>query len=161
MDNMNCRNKWKEDKVMNESIRAFISGKRIALVGASRSGKKFGNAAYKELKNRGYDVYLVHPEAKEIDGAACYPDLHALQGKVDGVLVCLPPAGAEKVFREAAEVGLKRVWLQQGAETPTIIALGSELGLNVVSGKCILMYAEPVRSFHAFHRFVAKLTGQL
>jgi predicted CoA-binding protein len=56
---------------MNTSIQDFVSGKRIALAGASRSGKKFGNIAGKELKTRGYQVYLVHPEAREIDGEPC------------------------------------------------------------------------------------------
>jgi predicted CoA-binding protein len=56
---------------------------------------------------------------------------------------------------------LRNVWLQQGAETPELIALGRELGLDLVSGKCILMYAPPVRSFHWLHRAVVKLMGQL
>ena len=146
---------------MNTPIQDFISGKRIALAGASRSGKKFGNMAHKELKARGYEVFLVHPEAKEIDGELCFPSLAALRDKVDGVLVCLPASQAGKVLREAAASGLRNVWLQQGAETPELLALGRELGLDLVSGKCILMYAPPVRSFHWLHRAVVKLMGQL
>jgi predicted CoA-binding protein len=146
---------------MNTSIQEFISGKRIALAGASRSGKKFGNMAQKELKARGYQVFLIHPEAKEIEGDACYPSLAALRDKVDGVLVCLPASQAGQVLMEAAAVGLRNVWLQQGAETSELIALGRELGLDLVSGKCVLMYAPPVRSFHWFHRAVVKLMGQL
>jgi predicted CoA-binding protein len=146
---------------MNTSIQDFISVKRIALAGASRSGKKFGNIAQKELKARGYQVFLIHPEAKEIDGEACYPNLAALQDKVDGVLVSLPASQAGNVLREAAASGVRKVWLQQGAETSELLALGSELGLDLVSGKCILMYAPPVRSFHWWHRAVAKLMGQL
>jgi predicted CoA-binding protein len=146
---------------MNTSVQDFISAKRIALAGASRSGKKFGNTAQKELKARGYEVFLIHPEAKEIDGEACYPNLAALRDKVDGVLVCLPASQAGQVLREAAASGLRKVWLQQGAETAELLALGRELGLDLVSGKCILMYAPPVRSFHWWHRAVVKLMGQL
>lgn len=147
---------------MEPSIQNFISGKRIAVVGASRSGKnKFGNAAAKELHARGYEIFLVHPEAKEIDGTPCYPNLAALSGKVDGVLVSVPPGQAEKVLREASAAGLLRVWLTQGAETSSLISLGKELGLELVTGKCILMYAPPVRSVHGLHRFFVKLMGQL
>ncbi len=147
---------------MDASIQNFIRGKRIAVVGASRSAQnKFGNAAAKELHARGYEIYLVHPEAKEIDGTPCYPNLAALIGKVDGVLVSVPSIQAEKVLREASAAGLHRVWLTQGAETNSLIALGKELGLELVTGKCILMYATPVRSVHAFHRLCARLTGQL
>ena len=60
---------------MEQTIQDFIDGKRIALVGMSRSGKKFGNMASKELKERGYQVYPVHPEAEQIDGERCYASL--------------------------------------------------------------------------------------
>jgi uncharacterized protein len=145
---------------MDTAVQNFIDHKRIALVGASRSGKKFGNMAYKELTERGYEVSLVHPEATEIDGVQCSSSLSALKGKVDGVLVCLPPSQGEALLREAAEAGINRVWLQQGAENVELLILGQELGLELVSRKCILMYAPPVRSFHNFHRLFMKLIGQ-
>lgn len=146
---------------MNPSIQDFVDKKRVAVVGASRSGKKFGNAAAKELLARGYQVYYVHPQAQEIEGEPCYPSLAALQGKVDSVLVCLPASQGAQVLQEAAQLGLRNVWLQQGADSPELIAAGRELGLDLVYGKCILMYAPPVRSFHRFHRAFARLVGQL
>ncbi len=51
---------------MDTTIENFIQGKNLALVGFSRSGKKFGNIAYKELTERGYQVYPVHPQAGEV-----------------------------------------------------------------------------------------------
>jgi len=146
---------------MNQAINDFIYGKRIAVVGVSRNEKKFGNAVYTELKQRGYQVFAVNPSINEIAGDPCYPSLKALQGKIDGAVVCVSSSKGETVLREAAELGLRNVWLQQGAESPQLIKLGSELGLNMVSRKCILMYAPPVRSFHIFHRVIAKLFGQL
>lgn len=53
---------------MNPLIDNFINSKRIAVVGMSRTGKKFGNMAVNELKNKGYEIFPVHPEAQEIDG---------------------------------------------------------------------------------------------
>jgi predicted CoA-binding protein len=146
---------------MKQAIEDFISCKRIALVGVSRSGKKFGNTIQTELKERGYQVYIVHPEAQEIAGERCYPNLAALQGMVDGVLICVPPRHAGQVLREAVEVGLKKIWLQMGADSPEVLALARDLSVTPVSGKCILMYAQPVRSFHAWHRAFARLVGQL
>ena len=146
---------------MNQEIQDFIQGKRIALVGVSRSGKKFGNTLLTELKARGYQVFVVHPEAKEIGGEPCYPNLAALQGKVDGVLICVPARQAEQVLREAVSAGMKKIWLQQGAELKQVLAAAKELGVTPVSGKCILMYAPPVRSVHGFHRGFVKLFGRL
>jgi predicted CoA-binding protein len=146
---------------MNQAIQEFIESKRIAVMGVSRSGKKFGNAAYTELKQRGYQVFIVHPEAKDISGEPCYPSLSALQGQVDGVLICLPPKQAEQALREAASAGMKHIWLQQGAQSPAVLAAARELGVDPVVGKCILMYAQPVQSFHRLHRGFTRLIGQL
>lgn len=145
----------------NPAIEAFIHCQRIAVAGASRSGKKFGNMAAKELQKRGFQVVLIHPEAKEIDGQPCYPSLTAARGHVDAVLISVPAAQAAEIMREAAGIGLRNVWLQQGAETPELIALGQELNLDLVSKKCVLMYAPPVRSYHGWHRGFTKLVGQL
>jgi predicted CoA-binding protein len=146
---------------MDPAIQNFIDCKRIAVVGASRSGKKFGNTIATELKQRGYQVLLVHPEAQEIDGERCYPNLAALQGKVDGVLICVAPRAAGQALREAAQAGIQNIWLQQGAQSPETAALAKELGVHPVAGKCVLMYVPPVKSLHGFHRAFARVFGQL
>ncbi len=51
---------------MDQAIQDFIKCKRIAIAGVSREGTKFGNTALTELAARGYQVFAVHPEAKEI-----------------------------------------------------------------------------------------------
>ena len=146
---------------MDQAVQDFVNGKRIAVVGVSRDKTKFGNTAFAELAARGYQVFAVHPTAQEIAGARCYPNLAALRGQVDGVFVSVSPQQAVPVLREAAAIGLKNVWLQQGAESPEALALARDLGLNLVARKCVLMYAPPVRSFHAWHRGFARLFGQL
>ena len=148
---------------MNQAIQDFVGCRSIAVVGASRGGKKFGNVAAKELQTRGYQVFVIHPEAQEIDGQPCYPNLSALasRGEVDAVLISVPAAQAAAVMREAASLGIRHVWLQQGAESPELLALGQELDLSLVSKKCVLMYAPPVKSYHGWHRGFVKLVGKL
>jgi predicted CoA-binding protein len=146
---------------MNPLIDDFISSKRIAVVGMSRSGKKFGNMAAKELKSKGYEIMSVHPEAKEIDGITCYPDLKSLSGKVDGVWISIPPENVPPVLEEAAQIGLKNIWLQQGAWSKEVQQTIDQLSLPVVSKKCIMMYAQPVHSVHKFHRTIKGIFGRL
>jgi uncharacterized protein len=145
---------------MDQNIQNFVKHQRIAVVGVSRKGNKFGNTIATELKGRGYQVSIVHPEAQEIGGEPCHPSLAALKGKVDSVLICVPPKSSTQVVQEAVDAGIKNIWLQQGAQSTESIALAKKLGVTPVEGKCILMYAEPVQSFHSFHRFFAKLFGQ-
>ncbi len=144
---------------MKTEVQEFIKSKRFAVVGVSRDPKKFGNAIYKELKSRGYEVYGVHSSADEIAGEKCYTSLSALRGHVDAAILCTKPEKVEPLLKDAADAGIHNVWLQQGAESKGAIEAGKNLGLNLVAGKCILMYAGPVKSFHAFHRSVVKLFG--
>ncbi len=139
---------------MNLLIDNFVSSKRIAVVGMSRSGKKFGNMAGKELKAKGYEIFAVHPEAQEIDGFTCYPSLKSLNGKVDSVWISIPPKKVPAVLEEAAQIGLKNIWLQQGAWSAEVQQTIDKLDLPVVSKKCIMMYAPPVHSVHKFHRAI-------
>ena len=39
------------------AVEGFLAEKKIAVIGASRSGGKFGNVALKELRTKGYEVY--------------------------------------------------------------------------------------------------------
>ena len=146
---------------MNPLIDQFVSSKRIAVVGMSRSGKKFGNMAAKELKGKGYEIFSVHPQAKEIDGLVCYSDLKSLNGKIDSVWISIPPKNVSQVLEEAAQIGLKNIWLQQGAWSNDVQQTIDQLHLQVVSKKCIMMYAQPVKSVHKFHRTIMGIFGKL
>lgn len=146
---------------MNPMIDDFIRSKRIAVIGISRSGKKFGNYVCKELKTRGYEIYPVHPEVQEIDGLTCYPDLKSLVGKVDRLWISIHPEKVSAVLEEAAGIGLKNIWLQQGAWSKEVQESIDKLDLPVVTKKCILMYAPPVHSIHKFHRTIKSVFGGL
>jgi hypothetical protein len=147
--------------VTGESIHQFVTGKTVAVVGASATGKGFGSFAYSALKKRGYRVLPVHPTAPAIQGDACWPSLAKLPERVERLLVVVKPDATEAVLRDAAAAGVRRVWLQQGAESAAAFRAGEELGLDVVHGQCILMFAEPVGTFHKIHRLIWKLVGKI
>ncbi len=145
---------------MKAEIDDFLVQRTLAVVGVSRGGKKFGNAASRELRSKGYRVIPVHPEAESIAGERCYPSLKELPEPVGGLLVVVPPVQTEQVVREAAEAGIRRVWLQQGAESAAAIKYCQEHGMSVVHGECILMFAAPA-GVHKLHRWLWKLFGKL
>lgn len=143
------------------AVEDFVAQRTLALVGVSRSGKKFGNLALKALKEKGYRVFPVHPRAEMIDGERCYPSLSALPERVEAALVVVPPGETERVVREAAAAGITRVWLQQGAESLDAIRFCEENHVAVIHGECVLMFAPPVKSFHRAHRWMWKILGKL
>lgn len=142
------------------NIEAFLAEPAIAVVGVSRSGRKFGNFASRALRGKGYRVYVVHPEAETIDGVRCYKRFTDLPEPVRCALVIVPPADAVKIVREAAAAGIGLVWLQQGAESPEVLAACRESGLEAVAGECLLMFARP-RGIHLVHRWINGLRGKL
>ena len=144
-----------------DAVSDFLSQRTLALVGMSRGGKKFCNMVHKELKAKGYTLHAVHPVAREIEGVRCWPSLLDLPEPVGGVVVCVPPTRTEQVVRDAHRAGIRRVWMQQGAESQAAIRLCEESGIALVHGDCILMFAEPAALFHRVHRWIWRLLGRL
>lgn len=137
----------------------FISQRSLAVVGVSRSGKKFGNVVYRHLRSKGYEVFPVNPNADTVEGDASYQNLRALPSPVGGVVIVVPPAETEKVVREAAGLGIRRVWIQQGAESAEAVRFCEENGIIEVHGECIMMFAGGFP--HSAHRWVWGMMGKL
>jgi len=143
-----------------ERIERFIAQPTIAVIGVSRSGKKFGNVASRELRAHGYRVFVIHPDADSIDGAPCYRSCRNLPERVQAALVVVPPARAIDAIRDAAGAGIRQVWLQQGAESPEVLRMCDQLKLETIAGECILMFAQPT-GFHRAHRWLRGLCRML
>lgn len=143
------------------AIEDFISQRSLAVVGVSRSGKKFANAAFKELRSKGYAVFPVNPAAESVEGERCYPNLANLPARVDGAVVIAPREQALQVVRDAVAAGIRRVWLQQGAESQVAIDACREAGISVIAGECILMFAGSGHWIHRAHRFGRRVFGTL
>jgi predicted CoA-binding protein len=146
---------------MSSNIENFVSTKEIAILGASPSGKKFGNTIYRELKKKGYRVLPVHPTADTIEGDKAHKDLRSLPHNVESAIIAVAPDKAFNIIDDASRSGIKRIWFQSGANFSRAAEKARSAGIDVVTGKCILMYAQPVTGFHAVHRFLARLFGRL
>jgi uncharacterized protein len=142
-----------------ENIREFLNHKNVAVGGASRDPKKFGNIVFHDLLAKGYNALPVNPYAAEIDGQKCYPNLSTLPKEVDALVLVTPPAQSLILLKEAVSRGFQHVWLQQGSEDISVLDFCRQNNLKYVSGRCILMHLEPVKGFHGVHRFISKVFG--
>lgn len=123
-------------------IEAFLAGTRFAVVGASRDRAKFGNRVLRCYAAQGRTVWAVNPNEPggEVEGHPCVPDLASLPGPIDGLSIVTPPAVTERVVEEAAAAGIRRIWMQPGAESRSAIERAEELGLEVIAGgPCVLV----------------------
>ena len=149
---------------LQESANDFLSLKRIAVAGVSRKGDTAANAVYKKLKKAGYEVFPVNPNAQEVEGDPCHPDLASIPGGVDGVVIGTHPSVTLQLVKECGELGIKHVWMHrsfgQGSVDDEAMRLGKELGLTVIPGSCPMMFCEPVDVAHRCLRWFLRVSGK-
>ncbi|NOY58557.1 MAG: CoA-binding protein [Calditrichaeota bacterium] len=126
------------------AIDQFLVLKNIAIVGASQNRSKYGNIVYRDLRAKGYRVVPVNPKSAEIEGDKCYPNLHAIPEKVDGIVIIVPPERTESVVREAEKAGIRHIWMQPGAESEAAIRFCQEKGMNVIFDRCVMVESRPI-----------------
>jgi predicted CoA-binding protein len=121
-------------------IDAFLAGESFAVVGASRSKRKYGNKVLRCYLQHDKLVYPVNPMAQSVCGLDSYPDLTRLPGSVHGVSVITAPEVTERVVESLAACGAAWVWMQPGAESERAIERAEELGVGVIArGPCLLV----------------------
>jgi uncharacterized protein len=148
------------------AVNEFLSGRRLAVIGASDDERNFGKTVYRSLRDHGYEVVAVNPTADAVAGERCYPDLGSVPGPLDGAIVMVNRALATEVVRACAEKGVRRVWLFKGLGGPGAVSqeavqLCLDNGIDVVAGACPLMFLEPVGWFHRAHRGMRRLNRSL
>ena len=138
-------------------VARFLSGKRFAVAGVSRSGNQPANAVFRKLRSSGYQVVPINPHAGELEGVTCYPDLASVPGTLDGVVVVTPPEAAEKVVRQAAARGIAQIWFHRsfgaGSVSDEALKTCAEQGIEPIVGGCPLMYCAPVDAAHRCFRW--------
>lgn len=139
-------------------IEEFYRQKRLAVLGVSRNEKEYSRMVFRSLKERGYDVVPVNPNATEMDGVSCYARVGEVTPAVDGALVLLPAGGASLALRECAQAGLKRIWLRNDVAGAKEFC--RQNGVQLISGHCPFMFMPNTPSFHQFHAFLNKLIGK-
>jgi uncharacterized protein len=136
---------------INEAASAFLAKKRVAVTGVSRAPKQHGsNTVYKRLRERGYDVFAVNPNAEKVEGDPAYPDLRSIPGGVDAVVIATAPKHADETMRECADLGVEHVWMHRsygaGSVSDTATEYGRQRGITVIDGGCPCMF-DPTADF--------------
>jgi uncharacterized protein len=151
-------------RTIGEAASDFLAKRRIAVTGVSRQAEGHGaNVVYKRLRERGYEVFPVNPNAEVAEGDACYPDLRSIPGGVEAVVIGTRPELAEQTMRECAELGIEHVWMHRAmggsSVSRTAAEFGRERGISVIAGGCPLMFEPVADGGHKMMRVVLTLTG--
>ena len=112
----------------------FLANKRVAVTGVSRSPDNHGsNVVYKRLRERGYQVFAVNPNAEEVEGDPSYHDLRSIPGGVDAVVIGTRPELAEETMRECAELGIEHVWMHRSFGAGSVSETATAYGRSAAS----------------------------
>jgi uncharacterized protein len=151
---------------IEDAASEFLAHKRVAVTGVSRTPANHGsNVVYKRLRDRGYQVFAVNPNANEVEGDPAYRDLRSLPDGVDAVVIGTRPEIAEETMRECAELGIKHVWMHRGPGAGSVSKpaadYGREQGIAVIDGGCPCMFGPTADFGHKAMRVVFTMTGNV
>lgn len=146
-------------QTINEAASAFLANKRVAVTGVSRHPDNHGsNAIYRRLRERGYQVFAVNPNASHVEGDRSYPDLKSIPGGIQAVVIATRPEIAIDTIRDCAELGIRQVWMHRGPGAGSVSAAATEYGrqrgITVIDGGCPLMFGPAADFGHKVMRFI-------
>lgn len=151
---------------IKEAAAEFLSQKRVAVTGVSRNPETHSsNVVYKRMRDRGYQVFAVNPNAQEVEGDVAYHDLASIPGGVDAVVIGTRPEIADETMRECAELGIGHVWMHRGpgagSVSTTATEYGRRHGIKVIDGGCPCMFGPTADLGHKVMRVIFELNGNV
>jgi predicted CoA-binding protein len=136
---------------MPHQVAEFLSEHRLAVAGVSRKDGA-ANAVFRKLRTAGYDVVAVNPNAQQVEGGPCYPDLRSVPAPVAGLVFAGHPRFAADLVEQCAETGVRRIWFHrsfgEGSVSEEALRRCREKGIEAIVGGCPLMYCPPVDLGH-------------
>jgi len=127
----------------------FFKATSVAVIGASSTPGKIGNAVLDSLANHGYkgQVYPVNPRRDEIMGLKAYPSLSAIPDPVEMVVVTVGLRQVPALLRECSAKGVHAMVIISGggkelggeaeAVEAEIARLGSKHDVRIIGCNCI------------------------
>lgn len=148
-----------------KQVAEFLEKKTIAVVGVSRDSKQPANAIYRKLKQGGYNIFAVNPNAEVVEGEKCYPDLDSIPARVEGAVIVTHPDLTAGVARKCIELGIDQIWIHrsfgQGSVSEDVILECRKSGINCIIGGCPMMYCEPVDFGHKCMKWILGLQNRV
>jgi len=151
---------------IKDAATAFLGHHRIAVTGVSRNPQGHGsNIVYQRLRERGYEVFAVNPNADRVEGDVCYPDLKSIPGGVDAVVIGTRSELAAQTMRDCVDLGLGQVWMHRafgpGSVSEEATDYGRGHGVTVIDGGCPLMFEPTADPGHKVMRVFCTMTGKV
>jgi acetyl coenzyme A synthetase (ADP forming)-like protein len=101
----------RSQKAAYASMKAVFEPSSIAVVGASRRPGQLGAKLVANLVQTGFTgaLYVVNPNAGDIEGVTAYPSLAEIPGPVDLAIITVPAARVESVVDDCVTKGVRAI----------------------------------------------------
>jgi len=131
------------------SLESFFNPKSVAIVGASRQRGKVGYEILSNMIGAGFNgkIFAVNPNADEIDGVKCFPDLQSIGQIPDLVIIVVPANAVPAVMQQCANAGVQSVVIitagfrEVGKEgkglEEQVIQIARQAGIRVIGPNCL------------------------
>ena len=106
----------------DELAQEFLAQKRIAVAGVSRSSSEAANGIYRTLRDKGYEVFAVNPNAETVEDDPCYASMQAIPGGVDGAILVTNPEQTTQIVQDCVTAGVPRVWMHNNTLMPSSVS---------------------------------------
>ena len=126
------------DSHTDDEIKNFLSLKKVAVIGMSRSKSKAAHFVPKYLLENGFDIIPINPNSDEILTKKCYKEITEVEGDIDIVDVFRPSEDVLPFVRDAIKKNPQVIWLQEGIHNEEAENLAREHGIDVVFNRCML-----------------------
>ncbi len=118
----------------------FFRPSSVAVIGASRNPKKFGYIVFQNFFESGFNgnVWPVNPNAETVYGERCYPNIMAINEKVDLAVIVVPGEKVVEAVANCAEKGVKACIILSAGFAETGNTQGEEEVMKVKGNMRIL-----------------------
>ena len=155
-------------QALEAKVDDFLAHKRIAVAGVSREEghHPVSHLIYERLKKTGHEVFAVNPLMATFQGDRCYPNLQAIPGGVDGVVIITRPEVTDQIVHDCTVAGVRRVWMHQSFAKGSSVSREAvdychEHGISVIAGACPMMFGEGVDFGHRCMRWILNVTNKM
>jgi acetyl coenzyme A synthetase (ADP forming)-like protein len=133
----------------------YYKPRAVAVIGASEEKTKMGYAVFHNLLQFSGPVYPVNNKREEIQGVKCYPNLAAVPGPVDMVVITVPAHLVPGIMEECGEKGVKMAVvitagfkeMDEGGRAleERMVEIAKNYGIRIVGPNCLGLILPPFK----------------
>jgi hypothetical protein len=111
-----------------------------------------------ELRKRGKALTVLDYSDKPFEGSI--QDISSVPDSLRNVVIGITKKEPARIIENLAERGISDFWVHWKTDTCDVNHLEYKPGLNIITGRCPMMYLGSGASMHGFHRLVSKVFGK-